>query len=208
MSGGQNRAIKDQAWAFGKDLMIDLDAWLDDKWGQPYGVKLSTIAYDARNNTTTLNRYNSAEAEMIRLNEELNNLHVKKGGGMADSDWLRVKNLIARANIALPHGMDITEGSALFRNRPVGGRKEFDRQRQKTYRSILEHVAILMEEVNRIYSLGMASIRSKTKDQYSVAVEALEMQGFMKAMRGYSQGVCHIEIHKNLSAKIEKVMHG
>lgn len=208
MSGGQNAAIKDQAWALGKDLTADIDAWMNDKWGLSFAVKLNAIAYDARNNTNTLVRYNAAETEMLRLNEILMNKKIpKKGGYLADSYMVRLKDLISRANVALPQGMDITDGPSLFDARAVGERKLFVKSQQKTYRSILDHVAALIEYTNSIYLNGIISFDGKQKDKNYSSIIALEENDFMKTMRGYSQGICHVTIYNNLCSKINMIKH-
>lgn len=205
MSGGQNREIKDAAWALGKDLEADIDVWMEDKWALDHGVTLSTIAYDARNNTNVLARYRSAENELIRLNNSMKLYVVPKKGWLRISYHERLKNLINKTNVALPQGMDITDGDRLFNNRPVGERKGFIRSQQKTYRSILEHVSVLLEYTCGFYADGIESIKAKRKDECYSAIGALESVDFMKTMRGYSSGICHAAVYNNLISKLVNI---
>lgn len=206
MAGGALRDVKNQAWEMGRTGDEDaFNVWMDDKWGLPHGLKLQTIFYDARQNTQVMARYNAAELALNGIN--MQGVPKKNAGGFGTLRWQRLKTLIARTNIALPDNLDITGGPALLVPRPVGQTKGARTKEQHTYRNILDKVAELMEFVTDIYAVGIANVANAAHVTV-LEMRALERVEFLKCIRGYSAGICHLQMYQNLSAKVELVMHG
>lgn len=205
MAGGTHSADKEHAWQLGRaGDQSTFDAWMVNRWTLPHAIKLHTIFYDAQNNTNVLQRYNAAEIAINTIN--MQGVPKKNMGAFSKTRWDRLKELVERTKVALPEGLDITDGPALFTARSIGPRKDLLLKQQRTYRTILDKVADLMVFVTDIYSGGIANIASAAHP-HVLEMRAMEKCEFLKCMRGYSAGICHKAMHDNLLAKVNLVTH-
>ena len=214
------RDVKDRVWELGRTAPTnsDFDTIFYDQYAAKYGydhyAKLQTLFFDAQTGATTLQEYNLAINRFLTFVTPQN---AKSNGSMSQAAWNMLKQLVDATNVPLPGGGDITQGDAQLRSRtPIFGgndnskeRRQQDRalhrQQQKAYRRILLAVTRLINHVLDLYVTGCAP-QAQKPDQF--AVGALQKAGILKTMSGYPKGICHLEMHKNMTACIEKIVHG
>jgi hypothetical protein len=211
--------VKEQVWQLGRRSLPDSD--FDEifyseyalKYGYDHYIKLSTLFFDARNGTTTLQEYNAAINRFINFNVPQ---QTKNKGVMDGPTWQALHDLVEATNVQLPEKGDITKGEQIIGSRkPLfladsdskAKRKDdraLHRSQQKTFRRILVAVTRLLNHVLDIYVAGSAA---NATSQQKLAAGALQGCAILKTLTGYPAGTCHLEMYKHMSGCIAKIIH-
>ncbi|MYN05954.1 hypothetical protein [Pseudoduganella aquatica] len=195
------KAAKKEAFQMGKanTSWEDFETWMKDKWGQPHAAKLQALYYDAIANTQILADYNAVCQRFLNLN--LGNFQSCKLG-LSEQRKVRLCSLVDALDIALPGKVDF-QPTILIKLQPnseeAGGknRKELFKSQIKASVALLKAATALLNYLCDLSDLARQNMRSEEGMDFRFLLTT----EFYKTASGLPGGICHVQVHKALSAK-------